>query len=229
MTRREFIGSAAAFAAAPAFAQKAADIRGVLLHWGHNMWGESLPEDVKPVQVSGRYIAFPTVGGLMLVDQHRAHMSVQFAMIEEQMRNGKCVMQQLLFPEVLELSADDMMLMRQLQDPLLDVGFELEQLSPTAYAINSVPAFLCGEAPQRCLTEIMAAVRETGTMDSKQWNRPMALAMARNAAVAYGKKMSEEEMKDLLKRLFALPFYAKTPDGKTVVAMLTDDDLGKSF
>ena len=145
------------------------------------------------------------------------------------MESGRCVMQQLLFPEVLELSADDMLLMRQLQDPLLDVGFELEQLSQTAYAINSVPAFLGGEAPQRCLTDILAAVRETGTMEVKEWNRPMALAMARNAAVAYGKMMSEEEMKDLLKRLFALPFYAKTPDGKAVVAMLSDDDLGKHF
>ena len=51
MTRREFVGSAAAFAAAmPSFAQKPDEIRGVLLHWGHNMWGESLPEDVKSIK-----------------------------------------------------------------------------------------------------------------------------------------------------------------------------------
>ena len=48
-TRREFIGGAAALAAVPAFAQKTEDIRAVLLHWGHNMWGESLPEDVKSI------------------------------------------------------------------------------------------------------------------------------------------------------------------------------------
>ena len=50
LTRRGFVGSVAAFAAAPAFAQKPEDIRGVLLHWGHNMWGESLPEDVKSIK-----------------------------------------------------------------------------------------------------------------------------------------------------------------------------------
>ena len=49
MTRREFIGGTAAFAAIPAFANKIEDVRGVLLHWGHNMWGESLPEGVTKI------------------------------------------------------------------------------------------------------------------------------------------------------------------------------------
>ena len=50
MTRRDFLSSAAAFAAVPAFAKKTEEIRGVLLHWGHNMWGESLPEGVKKIK-----------------------------------------------------------------------------------------------------------------------------------------------------------------------------------
>ena len=50
MTRREFIGGAAALAALPSAASaKEDEIRGVLLHWGQNMWGESLPEDVKSI------------------------------------------------------------------------------------------------------------------------------------------------------------------------------------
>ena len=49
MTRREFIGGSAAAAAVPAFARKPEEIRGMLLHWGHNMWGESLPEGVTKI------------------------------------------------------------------------------------------------------------------------------------------------------------------------------------
>ena len=47
MTRREFIGGAAALAATPAFAKRTEDIRAVFLPWGHNMWGEALPEGVE--------------------------------------------------------------------------------------------------------------------------------------------------------------------------------------
>ena len=53
MTRRDFIGSSAAFAAVSSFAKTSERgpeaIRGILLHWGHNMWGESLPEGVKSI------------------------------------------------------------------------------------------------------------------------------------------------------------------------------------
>ena len=189
----------------------------------------TLPEDIHPLQIAGRYIAVAVPGGLMLVDQHRAHMTVLFNEIEQQMRSGHAVQQQLLFPETLELSADDMLLMRQLQDQLLDVGFELEQLSSTAYAINSVPALLGNEAPQRCLNDILVAVRETGISAKTEWNRQIALAMARDTAVAYGKTLLEQDMSDLLKRLLALPVYTKTPDGKTVMSILTDTELEKRF
>ena len=40
MTRKEFIAGMSALAAAPTFAKKPEDIRGVLLHMGMNMWGE---------------------------------------------------------------------------------------------------------------------------------------------------------------------------------------------
>lgn len=189
----------------------------------------TLPDDIHPQQIASRYIAVAVPDGLMLVDQHRAHMTVLFAEIEEQMRSGHAVQQQLLFPETLELSADDMLLMRQLQDQLLDVGFELEQLSSTAYAINSVPALLGNDAPQRCLTDILAAVRETGISAKTEWNRQIALAMARDTAVAYGKTLPEQDMSDLLKRLLALPVYTKTPDGKTVMTILNGPELEKRF
>ena len=189
----------------------------------------TLPEDVHPLQIAGRYIAVAVPDGLMLVDQHRAHMTVLFAEIEQQMQSGHAVQQQLLFPETLELSADDMLLMRQLQDQLLDLGFELEQLSSRAYAVNSVPALLGNEAPQRCLNDILAAVRETGISAKKEWNRQIALTMARETAVAYGKTLLEQDMSDLLKRLLALPVYTKTPDGKTVMTILSETELEKRF
>ena len=60
MTRRSFIGGTAALAAsgalgatrppAPGFSGKLGNVRAVYLPWGHNMWGESLPEGVKAIK-----------------------------------------------------------------------------------------------------------------------------------------------------------------------------------
>jgi len=189
----------------------------------------SLPENVQPMQIAGRYIAIPASGGLLLVDQHRAHIALQFAAAEQQRQSGHTLTQQLLFPETIELSPDEMTLMRQIQDQLADVGFDLEQLSQTAYAINSVPALLGSEAPQRCLTDILAAARETGQRAGEEWYRKMSLALARNTAIPYGKTLSGDEMQDLLKRLFTLPTYAKTPDGKTILSLLRENEIENRF
>ena len=54
LTRKAFLAGAAACAAAPAFAKNPDEIRSVLLHWGLNMWGESLPPDIKGPLAHGR-------------------------------------------------------------------------------------------------------------------------------------------------------------------------------
>ena len=57
-SRRQFIGGALCTAAMsgglPAFAAKPDEIRSVLLHWGLNMWGESLPPGIKGPLSHGR-------------------------------------------------------------------------------------------------------------------------------------------------------------------------------
>ena len=55
--RRNFIsglGAAIVSGIKPAFAEKPDGIRSVLLHWGLNMWGESLPPDIKGPLSHGR-------------------------------------------------------------------------------------------------------------------------------------------------------------------------------
>ena len=54
VSRRAFIGGAAAIAAAPAFASKPEEFRAVFLPWGHNMWGEALPKGV--TKIKGGYL-----------------------------------------------------------------------------------------------------------------------------------------------------------------------------
>ena len=50
MNRREFLAAGTVFAAAPTFAKRPDEIRGVLLHMGMNMWGEWLAPDEPKVE-----------------------------------------------------------------------------------------------------------------------------------------------------------------------------------
>jgi DNA mismatch repair protein MutL len=180
-------------------------------------------------QYGGKYILMATEGGLMLINQHRAHQAVLHAQFMEQLEHTQGAMQQLLFPEVLELPKDEMVLMQQLLPDLRVIGFDIEQLSPDSYTINGVPAQTANQSPVPMLQQILLEVRERGVDTQREWREQIAGTLAESVAIPYGKTLTEPEMRDIVKRLMALPVYKHLRDGKTIVSLLTDEEIGKRF
>ena len=180
-------------------------------------------------QYGGKYILMPSEEGLMLINQHRAHTAVLYAQFMEQLGNAQGAMQQLLFPEVISLPQDDMILMEQLQPDLRAIGFDLEQLSPDSYSIQGVPAQLAQQSPVPTLQHILTQVRERNADTRQEWREQIALTLAQNAAIPYGKTLTETEMREIVEKLFALPQFRRTSDGKTIVSLMTDEEINKRF
>ena len=97
-------------------------------------------------QYGGKYILLPSANGIMMINQHRAHAAVLRAQFLEQLGQHQGSMQQLLFPEVLELPQDEMALIQQLLPDLHAIGFEIEQLTPNSYSIQGIPAQLANQS-----------------------------------------------------------------------------------
>jgi DNA mismatch repair protein MutL len=180
-------------------------------------------------QYGARYIVLPTDEGLLLINRHRAHIAVLYAQFIEQLGANQGAMQQLLFPEVLQLPQDEMVLVQTLLPDLHAIGFDLEQLSPDSYSIQGIPAQLANQSAVPVLQEIVRQVRERGADTRAEWREQIARSLAESAAIPYGKTLTETEMRDLVKRLLALPDYRRLPDGKTVVSLLSDDEINKRF
>ncbi len=180
-------------------------------------------------QYGGKYILMPSEEGLMLINQHRAHTAVLYAQFMEQLGNAQGAMQQLLFPEVISLPQDDMILMEQLQPDLRAIGFDLEQLSPDSYSIQGVPAQLAQQSPVPTLQHILTQVRDRNADTRQEWREQIALTLAQNAAIPYGKTLTETEMREIVEKLFALPQFRRTSDGKTIVSLMTDEEINKRF
>ena len=176
-------------------------------------------------QYGGKYIFLATERGLAIINQHRAHACVLYRLYMEQLSEAKGATQKLLFPDVLELSAEDMMLIAPMADELRHIGFDLEQLGKTSYSIYGLPAQLGQQNGVTALRHILDAVRDTGANVQEEWRKQIAMALANDTAIPYGKVLTEEEMRDIVNNLFALPSYRFTPDGKRVVKVLTDEEL----
>ena len=180
-------------------------------------------------QYGGKYIFMAVENGLMLINQHRAHTAVLYAQSLEQLEHTQGAMQQLLFPEVLPLNSDEMALLVQLLPDLKVIGFDLEQLSPDSYAIQAIPSQMTNQSAVPVLQHILQQVRERGADTQREWREQIALALAEQSAIPYGKILNEPEMRDLVTRLMALPQYRRTSDGKTIVSILSDEEINKRF
>ena len=186
--------------------------------------------DTCPVcQFGDKYILVPGAQGLLLINQHRAHVAVLYAQFMEQLGHAQGAMQQLLFPEVLTLAQDEMVLLQQMLPDLQTIGFDVEQLSPDSYSIQGVPSQLANQSVLPVLQYIIEQVRTRGADTREEWRKQIASALAEQGAIPYGKHLTETEMRDLVKRLLDLPSYRRTEEGKTILSLITNEDIDKRF
>lgn len=192
---------------------------------------ETLPDtELCPMwQYGGRYILMPSEQGLVMINQHRAHVAVLYMQFLEQLAHAQGAMQQLLFPEVLNVTQDELVIVQQLHDDLRAIGFDVEQLSPDSFSIQAVPSQLANQSAIPVLQHILLQVRERGANTQVEWREQIAQTLAESAAIPYGKNLTEAEMRDIATRLFALPQYRRTPDGKIILSVLSDDEISKRF
>ena len=180
-------------------------------------------------QYNGKYILLPGEEGLTMIHQHRAHVMVLYHRFLDQMTHAQGASQQLLFPEVISLSPDDMVLIEQITGDLRAIGFDLEQLSPDSYSIQGVPAQIANQSPVPVLQQIIEKVRSRGADTQSEWREQIALSLAQSTAIPLGKSLSEQEMRQIVGDLMQLPSHRITPDGKTIVSLLTNEEIEKRF
>ena len=180
-------------------------------------------------QLKGRFILTSVKSGLMLIDQHRAHVRVLFDRYMEQIRTRKGVSQGVLFPEVVELTPAETVVLDALADDLAAVGFDLSSLGGGSYAINRVPAGIEGLSPVDLIKNMVHTAQEKGADVREEVQSILALTLARSAAIVYGQVLSEEEMANLVDSLFASPTPGYTPDGRTVLVTVKEEEIEKRF
>lgn len=182
--------------------------------------------DVSPThyQYKGRYIMTAVKSGLMVIDQHRADVRIRYERYMRQLANSPAQSQRLLFPEVLELTPSEAVLMEEVLPLFAAVGFDLSPLGPNSYAINGVPAGIEGLNPQQLLQDILSSSAPV-THDLTALNSEVALGLARHAAIPYGQFLSNEEMDVIVNGLFACENVNYAPDGRAILSILPHSDI----
>ena len=176
-------------------------------------------------QYKGKYIMTAVKSGLMIIDQHRAHVRILFEQYLKQLQDRTFHSQKVLFPEVVQFPMSEKVIFEKILPEMNEMGFELEDLGGGSYAVNSVPAGLEGMNPVRLVQDMVSSAVEEGGSAIDEINHSLALSMARQAAIPHGQVLSNDEMENLVNGLFACENVNYTPDGKSVLCILQQQEI----
>ncbi|MCD8071665.1 MAG: DNA mismatch repair endonuclease MutL, partial [Alistipes sp.] len=186
-------------------------------------------QETTPVMRLGqRYFTTVVGGNLAVVDIPRALEAVLFDRFMAMLGNGSSVSQQLLFPETLAMSLDDISLMEEFYDDFASFGFDIEIQKGRGIEVRAVPADFIDLPLEQLVFDLMDTMRE-GSGGEELRRRKAASALASIGSMARCGIKSEEELLQLLSQLQGCSNPSYTPSGKKVMGVFTEDELRKKL
>lgn len=180
-------------------------------------------------QFKGRFILTSVKSGLMIIDQQRAHIRILYDQYLEQITRRQGASQGMLFPDIVQFPVSEVPVLQEIMEDLSYLGFELTDLGGGSYAINGIPSGIEGLNPVELIQSMVHTAMEKGGKVKEEVQSNLALTLAKAAAIVPGQVLTNEEMNGLVDGLFAVATPNYTPDGKTVLSVLQEDELEKLF
>ena len=180
-------------------------------------------------QYKGRFIMTSVKSGLMVIDQRRAHICVLYDRYLAQIASRQGAAQGVLFPDIVQFSASEIPVLQSIMEDLSFLGFQLTDLGGGDYSINGIPSGIEGLRPAELVQNMVHTAMEKGCKVKEEVQGLLALSLAKAAAIVHGQVLSNEEMNSLVDGLLTSTSPNYTPDGKTALVVIQEDELEKMF
>ena len=180
-------------------------------------------------QYKGRFILTSIKSGLMIIDQQRAHIRILYDRYLSQIASRKGASQGMLFPDIVQFSSSEIPVLQSIVEDLSYLGFELTDLGGGSYAINGVPAGIEGLRPTELVQNMVHTAIEKGCKVKEEVQSMLALSLAKASAIVQGQVLSNEEMNNLVDGLLTSTSPNYTPDGKTALVVMKEEDIERLF
>ncbi|MCD8288027.1 MAG: DNA mismatch repair protein MutL, partial [Porphyromonadaceae bacterium] len=181
------------------------------------------------LQIKGRYILTSVKSGIMIIDQHKAHVRILFDRYMQHIQEKKGASQQLLFPEKIQLPPSQQAEFQSVEKDFDALGFDISDIGGGTYAVNAIPSGIEGLDIPMLIDKMLETATQKGGDISIDVHETISLTLAESAAIPYGQVLSSQEMENLINDLFSLPVPNYTPDGKLIILLISDDELQKRF
>lgn len=110
------------------------------------------------------------------------------------------------------------------------LGFDITNLGNGSYSISSIPAGTEGINISELLQNMICDATEGKVNSAKDdISHIIAHSLAKKSAIPVGQELSQEEMNDIIEKLFISSNPNYTPEGKIISVILEHEKISKLF
>ena len=169
---------------------------------------------------------------LLVIDQHAAHEKVNFERLMKRLENSSAAGSgsQMLAPaSVITLTGREEGEYLAHRDVFASMGYEIEPLGGSSYAIRAVPMELYGNDPCGLLKETLEEMIEEKMTGTPQAIIAKIASMSCKAAVKGNSLLSVREAEALIDELLELDNPYHCPHGRPTMIVFSKEDMDKKF
>ena len=180
-------------------------------------------------QLFDTYIVYQAAEGVVFVDQHSAHERVLYEAVMADLSGAGAPAQRLLLPVTLELSDEELDALERHREVFERVGYTVDEFGGRTVVLHAVPMPHPKFDAVACFREMVADLAR-GRFGG--WANPLerfGATFACRAAVKAGQRLSQQEMRELLLRLFATDLPPHDVHGRSTIVQLPREELERRF
>lgn len=180
-------------------------------------------------QLQKKYIVSSLKNGMIVIDQHRAHLRILYEELLKSITVSPAVSQQLLFPLTLEFSKQELKMLEQLKESLEQTGFVFALFSEEKVEISGIPTSISGSEVGVLLEHLLSDFEQGIPNSGFEQTDLLAKSLAKNMAVKAGTVLNPTEQLNIVNSLFACKEASTTPENRPIFITITEADLDKKF
>ena len=189
-----------------------------------------IPENLPYFIVDNRYLFYQLNGQAMVVDMVNARERILYERYINALRRTPIRVQQSLFPVTITLTPAQCDLIEILKPDFLKLGYDLEKMDNTHFAVNGTPNNEEEEGDIQSVIEQALEDFKTNQFLYKADNeRNMAICMARQNRSRYKPISTMEEVRSLLQQLLNCACPSTSPSEKRIMHTFSSEELHNCF
>ncbi|MCL2434895.1 MAG: DNA mismatch repair endonuclease MutL [Lentimicrobiaceae bacterium] len=178
---------------------------------------------------SDAYLLFLWNDVLHIIDVKAARERFLFEYFLNALENTPIVIQQCMFPETITLSASTVEMVNDILPELRALGYDLEQIGRTSFAVNGTPTDEESSNTQQIIEQFVEMYKTHQFLHKTDKNSAIAKSLAKQKCSCKLQIASEQEQQAFIKQWLQCKAPHISPSGKKVSKSFTNVEIQKFF